>query len=72
MVVMSLAGMVGDPSNAGGAAGYGLVVVLGNLFVMALEGLIVGIQCLRLEFYEMFSRNFEGNGKPFQPAALTD
>ena len=71
-VVMSLAGMVGDPSNAGGAVGYGLVVVLGNLFVMALEGLIVGIQCLRLEFYEMFSRNFEGNGKPFQPAALTD
>jgi len=40
--------------------------VLGNLFVMGLEGLIVGIQVLRLEFYEMFSRYFEGNGYPFE------
>lgn len=69
-VVMSLAGMVGDPSSFGGAIGYGIVVVIGNLFVMGLEGLIVGIQCLRLEFYEMFSRNFEGNGKPFEPAIV--
>lgn len=71
-VVMSLAGMVGNPSTAGGAIGYGLVVLFGNLFVMVLEGLIVGIQCLRLEFYEMFSRNFEGNGEPFHPVAITD
>lgn len=70
-VVMSLAGMVGEPTSFGGAVGYGLVVIIGNLFVMALEGLIVGIQCLRLEFYEMFSRNFEGNGKPFEPAAVS-
>jgi len=33
---------------------------------MGLEGLIVGIQVLRLEFYEMFSRYFEGNGIPFK------
>jgi len=31
------------------------VAILGNIFVMCLEGLIVGIQVLRLEFYEMFS-----------------
>jgi V/A-type H+-transporting ATPase subunit I len=43
-----------------------LTFVLGNLFVMGLEGLIVGIQVLRLEFYEMFSRYFEGNGIPFK------
>lgn len=42
-----------------------LVLVIGNIFVMVLEGMIVGIQVLRLEFYEMFSRYYEGKGKPF-------
>ena len=42
------------------------VMIFGNIFVMALEGFIVGIQVLRLEFYEMFSRYFEGQGKPFE------
>lgn len=44
-----------------------LIVVLGNIFVTAMEGLIVGIQVLRLEYYEMFSRFYKGNGKPFKP-----
>lgn len=43
-----------------------LVLVLGNLFVMGLEGLTVSIQVLRLQFYEMFSRYYEGGGKPFK------
>ncbi|MDR2655972.1 MAG: hypothetical protein LBC56_07930 [Oscillospiraceae bacterium] len=43
------------------------VVIFGNIFVMALEGLIVGIQTLRLEFYEMFSHFVEGAGKEFTP-----
>ena len=63
MVVYTLAEMV-----AGGTAitlSYLLVVVIGNAFVMCLEGMIVGIQVLRLEFYEMFSRYYEGKGKPF-------
>ena len=47
-----------------------VVLILGNLFVMALEGFIVGIQSLRLEFYELFSRYFEGQGKPFTPVVL--
>ncbi len=42
-----------------------IVTVLGNMIVMVLEGLVVGIQVLRLEYYEMFSRYFTGNGKPF-------
>lgn len=44
-----------------------LVVVFGNLFVCGLEGLIVGIQVLRLEYYEMFSRYYKGDGKEFKP-----
>ncbi len=57
-VVMTLAGMEkGNPNW--------IVIVLGNLLVAGLEGLVVGIQVLRLEYYEMFSRFYTGNGKPF-------
>lgn len=49
-----------------GPVGYFITLVIGNIFVMCMEGLIVGIQVLRLEFYEMFSRYFEGNGIPFK------
>lgn len=48
-----------------GGAGW-IVLILGNIFVMCLEGMIVGIQVLRLEFYEMFSRYFTGNGIVFK------
>ena len=44
-----------------------LIIVLGNAFVCAMEGLIVGIQVLRLEYYEMFSRFYKGSGKEFRP-----
>lgn len=63
-VVMSLAGMVSKGASP-------IVVILGNIFVMGLEGLIVGIQVLRLEFYEIFSRNFDGDGKPYEPITVS-
>ena len=47
-----------------------IVVVLGNIVVIALEGLLTGIQGLRLEFYEMFSRFYEGDGKPFKSIGM--
>ena len=46
---------------------YAVIAAAGNVFVMALEGLFVGIQVLRLEFYEIFSRFFEADGRPFSP-----
>ena len=63
-VVMALGEMF---SGAGNVA----VLVVGNVFVMCLEGLIVGIQVLRLEFYEIFSRFYSGDGKPYEPAAIS-
>lgn len=63
-VVMTLREMAGP-------AGF-LVMILGNIFVMALEGLIVGIQTLRLQYYEMFSRYYEGGGKKFIPTTTLD
>lgn len=44
-----------------------LGVIFGNLIVMGLEGLVVGIQVLRLEYYEMFSRFYKGSGRQFKP-----
>ena len=44
-----------------------VVIVLGNLFVCGMEGLIVGIQVLRLEYYELFSRFYHGSGRAFKP-----
>ena len=59
-VVLMLAGAeAGNPNWA--------VVVLGNLFVCGMEGLIVGIQVLRLEYYELFSRFYHGTGREFKP-----
>lgn len=58
MVVFSLAGANENP----------VVIVLGNVLVIALEGLLTGIQALRLEYYEMFSRFYIGDGNPFKPA----
>lgn len=47
-------------------AGNIAIAVLGNIIVIVLEGLIVGIQVLRLEYYELFSRFYEGNGREFK------
>jgi len=48
-------------------AGYWIVVALGNLFIIGFEGLIVGIQTLRLEYYEFFSKFFRGGGVVYTP-----
>jgi V/A-type H+-transporting ATPase subunit I len=44
-----------------------IVIVLGNAVVILLEGMVVFIQGLRLEYYEFFSKFFEGAGKRYQP-----
>lgn len=59
-VVLMLAGVESGNTNW-------IVIVLGNLIVCGLEGLIVGIQVLRLEYYELFSRYYKGDGKEFKP-----
>jgi V/A-type H+-transporting ATPase subunit I len=46
-----------------------VVLVLGNLFVMGFEGFLVGIQVLRLEFYELFSRFYSDGGIPLPSPA---
>jgi V/A-type H+-transporting ATPase subunit I len=41
--------------------------VLGNLLVIALEGLVVSIQTTRLVLFEFFVRFLRAEGRVFQP-----
>ena len=47
-----------------------IVMILGNALVIALEALLTGIQSLRLQFYEMFSRYYSGQGRAFTPVNI--
>ncbi len=68
LVVAQLAG-----TNVPGAeitVGTVITYIIGNLIVMGVEGLLVGIQILRLEFYEIFNRFYSGNGQSFRPVEI--
>ncbi len=54
-------------SLPGGALFRAAVLLLGNIVIVGLEGLIVFIQTLRLEYYEFFSKFYHGGGRPFAP-----
>ena len=60
MAIYILADMVGGSGNL-------IVGIIGNGIVIVLEGLIVAIQVLRLEYYELFSRFYTGDGKEYKP-----
>ena len=62
LVVYSMA----PPAGVGRIA----VLVLGNVLIMGIEGVLTYIQVLRLGFYEMFSRFYQGDGKPFSAYRL--
>jgi V/A-type H+-transporting ATPase subunit I len=53
-----------------GRLGAVLVLLIGTTVAFALEALVAGIQALRLEYYELFSRVFESDGRPFRPWRL--
>jgi V/A-type H+-transporting ATPase subunit I len=59
-VVLMLSGAEAGHTNIVG-------VIFGNIVVCVLEGLVVGIQVLRLEYYEIFSRFYKGSGREFKP-----
>ena len=60
VAVFTLADMLGP-------TGHWVMVVFGNLFILILEGGIVAIQVLRLEYYEGFTRFYSGDGREFRP-----
>jgi len=69
VAVFSLAEVVGNVP--GGTVLSWFVLILGNMVIILLEGLVVTIQALRLEYYEFFGKFFSGVGSKYQPARLS-
>jgi len=67
-IVFLLADMVGGA--AGGIVFKVLVILIGNSIIIVLEGLIVTIQVVRLQYYEFFSKFFTESGEEFRPFNL--
>ncbi len=65
MAVFSIADLLAR--GKGGGVLYWLTVALGNVVMILLEGLVVSIQVVRLEYYEFFSKFFRGGGEKFRP-----
>ncbi|OJF76902.1 MAG: ATPase [Treponema sp. CETP13] len=53
--------------NLSGGIGGVSISIIGNVVILVLEGMIVAIQVLRLEYYEFFSKFFTESGKEFKP-----
>jgi len=66
LTTFQIAHMVRGVQGLGGPLAA-LVLVFGNVLIIALEGFIAGIQAIRLEYYEFFSKFFSGAGRAYQP-----
>lgn len=67
----TLADMVGSGS-AVRAIASAFLIVLGNVLVIALEGLSAWIQTVRLHYYEFFNKFLMGGGIAFRPISLAE
>ncbi|MCK4349312.1 MAG: ATPase, partial [Candidatus Krumholzibacteria bacterium] len=47
-----------------------LILIIGNAVIIALEGLVVTIQAIRLEYYEFFGKFFIGGGQAYKPIGI--
>lgn len=65
IAVFSIADIVSHEKS--GAFSYWLVVAIGNIVIILLEGLVVSIQTVRLEYYEFYGKFFRGGGERFTP-----
>ncbi len=66
-VIFILAGLI----SPGHGPLYWAFLVGGNLFIIGFEGLIVGIQTMRLHYYEILGKFFHGGGERFEPLKLS-
>ena len=51
----------------GGRIYHAIILLVGHAVIIGLEGMIVFIQTLRLEYYEFFGKFFRGGGREFVP-----
>ena len=68
MAVFSIARMVSE--SQGESFFYWMIIILGNIVIIILEGIVVTIQTLRLEYFEFFKRFFKGGGLAYKPYKL--
>ncbi len=68
IAVFSLVEMV--RGGVSGAIYSALILIFGNAVIIALEGLVVTIQAIRLEYYEFFGKFFMGGGVAYKPIGL--
>ena len=70
--LMSAFFQIADMAAPGPGQNFGSIVILllGNTLVIGLEGLSAGIQSLRLNYYEFFSKYFTGSGRAYAPVSL--
>jgi V/A-type H+-transporting ATPase subunit I len=75
MVHAAIGSLVWSGTQAMAEAGWLIVAVVlfaaGNALGFTLELVVAGIQAMRLEYYELFSRIYSGEGRPFRPWHLT-
>ncbi len=62
-LILTLTNMVGGEASIAGIA----ILVVGNAIIIVLEGMIVAIQVIRLQYYEFFSKFFNETGREFKP-----
>lgn len=68
MAVFSIAQIISE--SHGESFFYWLSIIVGNSVIIVLEGVVVTIQTLRLEYYEFFKRFFKGGGLAYRPYML--
>ena len=62
-LILTLTNMCGGEGSVFGI----LILIVGNAIIILLEGMIVAIQVIRLQYYEFFSKFFHETGREFQP-----
>jgi V/A-type H+-transporting ATPase subunit I len=68
MAVFLIVGMLDN--LPGGFLWKTLVIIVGNIIIIAFEGMVAMIQGLRLEYYELFGKFFSGSGVAYKPFDL--
>jgi V/A-type H+-transporting ATPase subunit I len=66
MSLIEISSLIGKMIGVGGST----TLIFGNIFIIGLEGMIVFIQGLRLEYYEFYSRFFEIGKEVYEPVKI--
>ena len=70
LALFSIADLISQNTQTG--VGYWISMIVGNIIIIVLEGVVVAIQTLRLEYYEFFKRFYSGGGERYLPFRLKE